>query len=156
MRIRKLLPDDKMRLLKLMEEFWIGFTRGVVLKGELRDIEALKDHNSLMAAEFDKYLEWHSYVAEIDTQVVGFVVAHIEMKLHKVLDRQGYIEELFVSADYRNRGIGKSLMNHIIAVLKEEKCQVVGIDAYSANKNALEFYRNLGFMDKCIVLTYKI
>jgi GNAT superfamily N-acetyltransferase len=156
MQIRQLQQEDKEQMLVLMEEFWIKYNRGELLTDELKELAEYKDYQSLMRSELEKYFTWESYVAEENGKLLGFVCARIEDKEYKVLDKLGYIEELFVTETVRGQKIGTQLLEKIISVLKEKGCNVLGIDAYAPNESALKLYRKLGFIDHNVVLMRKV
>lgn len=52
---------------------------------------------------------------------------------------------LFVSGNYRRRGVGKKLVRELIIRLKNDRACVIHVDSYLKNKKALAFYEALGF-----------
>lgn len=155
MEIRALAETDRSQMLMLMQEFWLKYNRGELLTPELKEIEELKDPVNLMQAELEKYFGWHTLVAEEGSQLLGFVAARVKTEEHKVLEKVGYIEELFVTTTARGQKLGSKLMEKIISVLQQQGCTVLGVDAYAMNTAALGLYRKFGFIDKAIVLTRK-
>jgi len=112
--------------------------------------EELIHPDETMVTELKQYHEWIGFVAEEDQKVVGFIVGKINDKPHKVLSKQGYIEEFFVTGGKRGKGIGTMLFNKIVEEFKRHNCNFLGIDAYITNEKALEYYRKLGFQDRVI------
>jgi ribosomal protein S18 acetylase RimI-like enzyme len=55
------------------------------------------------------------------------------------------IEDLFVIADERRRGVGRRLLEEAIARARERGCRVVGLNTNERNEAALALYRRLGF-----------
>ncbi len=93
-------------------------------------------------------------VAEKGGRVVGFVIAQIRPTagnefVEGVLDdKPAYLEvqDLYVKADLRGRGIGTALMRHLLAVA--EARNVDGSLVYSANRDYVRtarFYEGLGY-----------
>jgi len=55
-----------------------------------------------------------------------------------------YLEDIFISADYRHKGIGKMLMNELIKIAKKKKCGRMEWCVLDWNKSAINFYEKLG------------
>ena len=55
-----------------------------------------------------------------------------------------YVDDLFVKNDYRNKGIGKQLLNAVINMAKENGCKKVRWQVSDWNINAIDFYKSLG------------
>jgi diamine N-acetyltransferase len=109
-----------------------------------------------MKIELDQYFDWVTFVAEENDQLLGFVSGRVYMEDDRILDKVGYIEELFVTEKARGRKLGLSLMEKILAVLADEGCTVYRTSAYSNNPAALSLYRKLGFLDEAIELARKV
>lgn len=62
-----------------------------------------------------------------------------------------YIEDLFVSPEFRGRGVGKTLLDHVIAIGVKERVSKVEWYVNNANADALQFYKKMGAR----VLDYK-
>lgn len=61
------------------------------------------------------------------------------------LARQGiYLEDLFVFPEFRGRGIGKQLLQHLAALAVERKCGRLEWSVLDWNKDAIRFYESLG------------
>lgn len=55
-------------------------------------------------------------------------------------DKGGYVEGLFVKKEFRKKGIGRALIDHVA-----RRYHPVELEVYEKNKTALNFYLNLGF-----------
>jgi len=81
-------------------------------------------------------------VAEEKKKIVGFTwVTFISYGI----SRFGYIEELFVKKDFRNRGIGTSLVKKTMKKMKKLKVDALFVTTGRKNKNAIKLYKDLGF-----------
>ncbi len=99
--------------------------------------DMLKDSNS-------KFL-----IAEIDNRVVGFITFIIRKTLlHSGLS--GLIDELIVSQDYQNKGIGQYLVEGVIEQCKKLGCCEIEVSTELENKKAIRFYKKLGFEEKVL------
>jgi ribosomal protein S18 acetylase RimI-like enzyme len=57
----------------------------------------------------------------------------------------GLIEDVIVSENYRGRGVGRSLLQQLIALASKKKYARLQLAADRANSSALDFYKALGF-----------
>ncbi|MCH4885926.1 GNAT family N-acetyltransferase [Acidaminobacter sp. JC074] len=60
-------------------------------------------------------------------------------------DNQWWIEDLFVSSDFRKKGLASRLMNFAHNYLIDQGCLDVRLEVWSANKRAVSFYGTLGY-----------
>ena len=92
-------------------------------------LDAWATGNVDLAAWDAYFLARHSFVAELDGQIVGF----------SDMDESGYLGRLYVHKDYQGRGIGK--------VLCEAAEQAVRVPKYTLHSSvtAKPFYEKLGY-----------
>ncbi len=55
-----------------------------------------------------------------------------------------YLEDLYVKPEFRGNGIGKTLLEKVIAIAKERNCGRVEWAVLDWNKPAIDFYEKLG------------
>ena len=55
-----------------------------------------------------------------------------------------FVEDLFVRAQFRRKGIGKALLQHLVAVAREQNCYGMHWEVLNWNGPAIDFYRSLG------------
>ncbi len=55
-----------------------------------------------------------------------------------------YLDDLYVVAPYRGRGIGSKLLDEVIAIAKNENCKKVRWQVSNWNEKAIEFYKMRG------------
>ena len=79
---------------------------------------------------------WHSVSAYLDEILVGFGRIISDGIYHAL------IVDVMVHPDYQNKGIGREIMNRLIAKCKEYKIRDVQL---FAAKNKFTFYEHLGF-----------
>lgn len=81
-------------------------------------------------------------LAESDGCVVGYVSAYVHATLYA--DKPvAWIDEIFVSEDARNLGIGRGLMAEIDRWARGRGCRLVAL----ASREAGEFYKALGYSE---------
>ncbi len=86
-------------------------------------------------------------MADENRSLMGYIVGSIQVKQDRVLDKEGSIDEWFVTETARRTGIGKQLYDSLIEVFKQHVCNHIGLKIYSANKNIVELYHRMGLHD---------
>lgn len=66
------------------------------------------------------------------------------------------LDNMFIQQGFRNKGVGKKLLNEFIKWSKEKGVSIIRVDAVYENINALEFYRKNKFKDHSIILELNI
>ena len=88
---------------------------------------------------------YHLLVAEEDGTIIGTtVLAILPGFAHGVLPF-AVVEYMVVDENYRKRGIGKLLMDYVVAQAKEAGCYKIMLTSDKRRAEAHEFYRSLGF-----------
>jgi len=82
------------------------------------------------------------FVAEDDGTPIGFVFATVPRKTPDV----GHVVDLYVVPESRRQGVGRALMERVVAVLAEREVGHVGLDVRIDNAAAGAFYDRLGFV----------
>lgn len=81
-------------------------------------------------------------VYEINNKIIGTGSLLIETKLTYNISYLGHIENIFVSEEYRNKGIGKEIVKCLCKYANEKKCYRIDL---SCEDYLIAFYKNLGF-----------
>ncbi|MGO2333773.1 GNAT family N-acetyltransferase [Providencia sp.] len=55
-----------------------------------------------------------------------------------------YLEDLYISPDFRGTGAGKTLLKHIAILACERKCQRLEWSVLDWNQPAIDFYKSIG------------
>lgn len=85
-------------------------------------------------------------VAEADAAVVATVMAGYE-------GHRGWVNYLAVAPEHRGQGLGRALMQRVEESLKERGCPKLNVQVRTANAEALQFYRRLGYaQDEAVAL----
>ena len=129
--IRHYKEPDKLGVLDCLKETWT--------------ITEITDDNLVSYMNNDNYL----FVAEIDNEIVGCATFHIQKKLIRDGGVAGFIEDVTVKENYRNRGIGKALIVAMIEEAKKLKCYKIVLSCFP---NAIEFYEKCGFFQECTTM----
>jgi GNAT superfamily N-acetyltransferase len=82
-------------------------------------------------------------IAEEDSQPIGFALFFHTFSTF--LARPGlYLEDLFVLADHRGRGVGRALLAHLAHIAVERGCGRLEWAVLDWNQEAIRFYERLG------------
>lgn len=78
------------------------------------------------------------WVCECEGRVIGYAV------LMMVLD-EAHLLNISIAKKYQGRGLGRSLLEHLIAVARGHKGQMMFLEVRPSNKSALGLYESMGF-----------
>ena len=91
---------------------------------------------------FDTYINNEKlrgpWVAEVDGQIVGITGLLVE-------GEEADVEPVIVSSKYRNFGIGKILIKHIVQEAKNYKVRFLSVKPVARNVEAISFFIDAGF-----------
>ena len=87
--------------------------------------------------------QWLSIAAKHQGEIVGNII--IIVKENESNTKYGWIDDLFVSKEWRNRGIGNNLILRALDGLKALNVKESTLEMWSANKRALSVYNSLGY-----------
>ncbi len=129
----------------------------MIKKLELKDIEEVfellnelyknKIEHSIFIEKYKESLKddkFYGIVAIEDNKVVGVLISQIINRLVKKRNIL-FIDDLIVNEKYRNKGIGKLLIQVAINYATSKDCETVELTSYILNVNAHRFYENNGF-----------
>lgn len=85
-----------------------------------------------------QYTDQSSWIALIDSQVVGFVISFIS-------NGKPYISVLATHRDYQRRGIGTHLIQTVFDYWERKGCRSIYIHVDMNKKPALALYSKMGF-----------
>lgn len=85
-------------------------------------------------------------VAEIDDNIVGCLQLTYITYLTYQGGKRALIEGVRIDSKYRGKGVGKFMLNWAIAKSKEDNCHLVQLTTDKKRPEALEFYKQLGFI----------
>jgi GNAT superfamily N-acetyltransferase len=88
------------------------------------------------------------FIAETGDRTVGFISG--ELREGSPAFRQktwASVDDVFVEPDYRNLGVGRSLLQSVEAWAKEKGANGISLQVAAANKRGRKFYEELGFRE---------
>ena len=100
-----------------------------------------------VTVDFDHFVDsgfgpepvWYSFVAEADSQVVGFALYYIRYSTWK--GQRLYLEDLLVTDELRGKGIGKLLFDRLIEECKSKNYSGMVWQVLDWNEPAINFYK---------------
>lgn len=106
-------------------------------------IEEIKDIK-LIENLFEKYKEKYNPIINDYTFILVFKEndKYVGFLIYQLLYEAAEIIDIFVLDEYRNKGIGKSLINKM---LENKQIEKVTLEVKKDNKNAIMLYNSLGF-----------
>ncbi len=115
---------------------------------ELADFEMLeppdeKAQKRLFKDAFGKIPKFFVLLAKFEKRIIAY--AFYFFTYSSFLARPTlYLEDIFISSNYRNKGVGKILMNELIKIAKKKNCGRMEWCVLDWNVNAINFYEKLG------------
>ncbi|MDO8507391.1 MAG: GNAT family N-acetyltransferase [bacterium] len=79
-------------------------------------------------------------VAEKDSEIIGFIICNNSRVFKKAV-----IENVFVSPLHRKKGVGKKLLESLLAKIQLTDCEYVAVATGDNNNTAISFYVKNGF-----------
>ena len=130
MEIRKVTLNDIDSVFELLNQLYKNKIRYEIFSEIYKS--KLEDNNS------------YYIVAVEDDKIVGVLISEIQVKIHRA-KKQCFVDDLIVDENYRNRGIGRQLLQNAVDYAKDQDCEVIELTSYRDNVNAHRFYENNGF-----------
>lgn len=129
-KIRTAVPEDETRIRELFLEM-------------LRTIYRTQDVDGYEEGYLDRFWgrgEDRIFVAE-DKDVIAFLSAEVHFEPETYI----YVDDLSVTAAYRNMGIGQALMRTAEAYAKEKAASAVLLHVEKTNGSAMRLYEKLNY-----------
>ena len=79
------------------------------------------------------------WVAEIDSQVVGFCLLNI------INSSNAEISRIYVLPEHHGSGVATMLIESAISLAKSQKIKIIVLSVFSGNARAKKFYEKMGF-----------
>ncbi len=79
--------------------------------------------------------------AEAENRVVGY----ISVEVHKAPELFVYLDDLYVSVQFRNSGIGSALIEEAAAFAGKINAKYIALHVESSNSQAIKLYERLGY-----------
>ena len=111
-------------------------------------IEEIKDIK-LIEKLFKEYKEKYNPIINDYTFILSYKEnnKYVGFLIYQLLYESAEIIDIFVLDEYRNKGIGKALINKM---LDNKKIEKVTLEVKKDNKNAIMLYNSLGFKEVAV------
>ena len=134
MNIRKATAEDAEIIFALIIELAIY---------EKAEHEVLTTVEEIRETMFGVDSKTSALIAEVDNKAVAYAVYFYNYSTW--LGKNGiYLEDIYVSPDYRHNGIGKALLKRIANIAVTNNCGRVEWSVLDWNTPAIDFYKSLG------------
>lgn len=107
--------------------------------------------NSLFAADSTT----SALICELDGQAIGFAVYFFNYSTW--LGKHGlYLEDLYVTPEYRGAGAGKALLKHLARLAVSKNCGRFEWSVLDWNEPAIGFYKSIGALPQDEWVAYRL
>ena len=127
--IRSATDRDCPRILELINEL-------AVYERAPQEVTVTLDH--FIETGFGANAIWKAFVAEVDGTIVGFALYYTRYSTWK--GSRLYLEDFFVTEDFRGRGIGKILFEKVVEEAKNGNFNGMVWQVLDWNAPAINFY----------------
>jgi ribosomal protein S18 acetylase RimI-like enzyme len=101
--------------------------------------------------EMDGSNFYESFIYEEQNEIIGFVsIVFYKSIFHRV--GTALINELIVKNHFRNKGIGKALLEKAISEAKKRNMDEIEVGVMIENSKAIKFYKRNGLTDEYYIL----
>jgi ribosomal protein S18 acetylase RimI-like enzyme len=94
-------------------------------------------------------------LATSNSKVIGMVSYILIDRLNQPLSEL-WIPELVVTNEYRNRGIGKRLVQKCESIARRNKCYRIRLESRNDRIDSHDFYRKIGFSQMALAFEMKL
>ncbi|MDU7200718.1 GNAT family N-acetyltransferase [Phytobacter diazotrophicus] len=117
--------------------------------------EVVTTPDEIKATLFGADSKTEALICEIDGNVAGYAVFFTSYSTW--LGRNGiYMEDLYISPDYRGAGAGKALLKYIAQCAVQRKCGRLEWSVLDWNKPAIDFYLSIGALPQSEWVRYRL
>jgi GNAT superfamily N-acetyltransferase len=136
-KIRKASKKDSKEVIRLINEL-AEFEKldppdKTAIKNLIKDIYSKNSPIKVLVAEADKKLIGYAF----------YFYTYSTFLAKKTL----YLEDIYISNEYRSKGLGKIFFNELVKAAKKNKCGRMEWHVLDWNVNAIKFYEKLGAIE---------
>lgn len=96
------------------------------------------------------------WVAEIDSEVVGFICAEMSPLVEWRPIRRVELLSFYINPEQRSKGFGKQLVEKLVDWSRDQGAKTIFVSAYADNERGIDFYKTMGFQDYAVELEREI
>ena len=113
----------------------------------ISDLDEIKD---ILVSDFDDFWTYSIFKDELNSSSSHYIVAKLNNEIVgfggiKVVLDSADIMNIVVKKNFRNLGIGTSILNEIIALCLSLNLSSITLEVRKDNKYAISLYKNFGF-----------
>ncbi len=97
-------------------------------------------YEDFRANGFGENPAWWAYIVEYKGEIVGFALYYVRFATWR--GRTLYLEDFFIRAEMRGKGLGKLLFDALIDEAKSQKMVAINWQVMKWNEGAIKFYKN--------------
>lgn len=117
--------------------------------------EVVTTADEIRATLFGEGSKTEALICEIDGKIAGYAVFFTSYSTW--LGRNGiYMEDLYISPDFRGQGAGKALLKHIAQCAVQRKCGRLEWSVLNWNQPAIDFYLSIGALPQSEWVRYRL
>ncbi|MGY6028938.1 N-acetyltransferase family protein [Phytobacter sp. AG2a] len=117
--------------------------------------EVVTTADEIRATLFGEGSKTEALICEIDGKIAGYAVFFTSYSTW--LGRNGiYMEDLYISPDFRCQGAGKALLKHIAQCAVQRKCGRLEWSVLDWNQPAIDFYLSIGALPQSEWVRYRL
>lgn len=117
--------------------------------------EVVTDVEGIRRSLFGPDARAYALIAEVDGRAAGYAVYFYSYSTW--LGQYGiYLEDLYVTPDYRGRGAGKALLKRVARIAVDNNCGRYEWSVLNWNRPAIEFYESVGARPRDEWTTYRL
>lgn len=144
--IRQATIEDSALILRFVTELAIF---------EKAENEVIATQSDIENSIFGKDSGAKAVIWSINNQPVGFAVYFFNYSTW--LGKHGlYLEDLYVSQEYRGAGAGKALLKHLAGIALSKNCGRFEWSVLDWNEPAIQFYRSIGAISQDEWVGYRL
>jgi GNAT superfamily N-acetyltransferase len=112
----------------------------------IKEFASFQKSEEKLVTTVDQMLEdenlFQAFVALENKNIIGFCTFFYAY--YSWSGKAIYLDDLYITDSFRKNGIGKQLLNTVIALAKESNCRKVRWQVSKWNNNAIAFYKKMG------------
>ncbi len=162
-RLRKAEATDRDVILSLHRSLYENH-RGVIMPQGREDLYAYRGFRQVLADDVDAMLRNPATAILLAEQTsetakavpVGYITGYVENDPRRVLDRKGIVGDWFVESAARGQGVGRQLLEALLAIFREAGCNISEIATWPFNEGTRRHIRAAGYEEIQIVYRQKL
>lgn len=145
-KIRKATIEDSSIILKFVKELAKFERAASEVSASIEDIQS-----SIFGAESSV----HALICTVNNEPIGFAVYFYNYSTWH--GKNGlYLEDIFITPEYRNKGAGKKLLKHLAKIAVSKDCGRFELSVLDWNEAAIRFYESTGAKPQSEWVIYRL